>query len=188
MRQSKLGFPRGWMAAFLTLGILLASAADAADAKSYTARIIKPGWTGMITARIDIAALSTPEEMAGFLKAAQTGGTAGFLKAFNKTRNGMIRFYGIEQPAIRIHAVYEEATETGTRVEFFAENRTLVGGRDASVTAQLFLAGVLELDAEGSGTGSLYENALCGMTAEGRMQMQSYRTAPSQLISVRPVK
>jgi hypothetical protein len=152
------------------------------------ARVLKPEFPNTITVKIEIAGFSTPEEIAALQTALKEHGEAAFRKAFRRNVKGSLLFYGIEQPSIKFHAAFETPTEKGRKLSLFAENRIVLTGPGQAIMGLLFLVVDLEIDAEGNGEGRLYENAYVKFTADGRLELESYRTSPAQLIQVRRAK
>lgn len=173
-------------AAVFILAVLAAPAR--AEKQQFKARVLKPGFANNITVKVEVSGFSTPEEIAALQESLRTNGEATFRKAFRKAVKGSLLFYGIEQPSIKFHAAFETATEKGRTLTLFAENRVVLSGPDQTVLGLLFLVVVLEIDAEGNGEGRLYENATIKFTPDGRLDIDSYRTSPAQLIQVRNAK
>jgi hypothetical protein len=185
MKARRTLFILGLAAAVL---VLEAGAGPAgAEKQSYKARVLKTGFPNNITVKIEVTGVSTPEEVAG-LQDALANGEGAFRKAFHRTVKGSLMFYGIEQPSVKFHAAFETPTERGRTLTLFSDNRIVLSGPGQAVMGLLFLVVVLELDAEGNGEGRLYENAYIKFTPDGRLDIESYRTAPAQLIQVRRAK
>lgn len=178
-------FGRG-LAAALALGLIAGPVF--AEKQVFKARVLKPGFPNNITVKIEVESFSTPEEIAALQATLQTNGEAAFRKAFVKTAKGRLMFYGIEQPSIKFHAAFETPAEKGRRLTLFGENRIVLSGPGQAVMGLLFLAVVLDVDSAGNGDGRLYESASLKFTEDGRLEINSYRTAPAQLIQVRSSK
>jgi|GEM_PF-1190497 hypothetical protein len=158
-----------------------------ADKQTFRARVIKPDFPNNITVKLDLSEFSTPDEIAA-LRSALDEGEKAFLKTFRKKAKGSLMFYGIEQPSIKFYAAFEAPTEKGRAIALFAENRTVLSGPGQAYSGLLFLVATLEVDAQGNGEGRLYENAYIKFTPDGRLDIESYRTVPAQLIQVRLAK
>ncbi|MBM3311141.1 MAG: hypothetical protein FJY80_06510 [Candidatus Aminicenantes bacterium] len=184
-RQSRCIPPFALAVIAVLLG--LAGGLAGAEKQTFRARVIKPDFPNNITVKVDISEFSTPEEIAA-LRSAMDEGERAFRKTFRKTAKGNLMFYGIEQPSIKFYAAFEAPTEKGRAIALFAENRTILTGPGQAYTGLLFLVVTLEVDAEGNGEGRLYENAYIKFTSDGRLDLESYRTVPAQLIQVRPAK
>jgi hypothetical protein len=175
-----IGFAAALLA-FATAGL------PGAEKQSFRARLLKPGYPSNITVKIEVTGFSTPEEIAA-LQQTLGGGEAAFRKAFRSKVKGSLMFYGIEQPSIKFHAAFEAPTEKGRAITLFGENRIVLSGPDQLEMGFFFLVVSFEIDAEGNGEGRLYENASIKFTPDGRLGLESYRTAPAQIIQVRRAK
>jgi len=177
------------LAVGLAASVVLSAAAglSAAEKQTFRARVVKPDFPNNITVKIEITSFSTPEEITA-LRAAMDEGERAFRKTFRKAVKGSLMFYGIEQPSVKFYAAFESPTEKGRSIILFSENRVILSGPGQAYAGLLFLVISLEVDAEGNGEGRLYESAYIKFTPDGRLDIESYRTAPSQLIQVRLAK
>ena len=186
MKMKRAALMAGLAAAALVL--TAPAQTDKVEKQQFKARVLKTGFANNVTVKIEVSAFSSPEEIAALNAALKEGGERAFRKAFVKTVKGRLMFYGIEQPSIKFHAAFETATEKGRTLTFFAENRAVLSGPGETVLGLLFLVVALDIDAAGNGEGRLTENAYIKFTPDGRLELDSYRTSPAQLIQVRAAK
>jgi hypothetical protein len=142
----------------------------------------------VLTIAIEVRGYSTPEEIAGLVKAYNERGEAGFHEAFRALKKGTIRIVSGRGMNIEFHAAREYPTDKGSRIELIAENsRFELGGSQASFSGLLFLVAILEVDAQGRGEAKIYEDSTCRFV-DGQLVLDEFKRAPKFITGLTRLK
>ena len=157
----------------------------------FRARLITSGGPiqeKMLSLKITIDSFTTKDEVRQLQKVLNESGTSKFLRAFRKTKKGIINFLGARGMSMRINAAQSILTESGRKILVFTERQSW----DSEITVRvsgkyLFIVIELEIDKNWKVTGKFYPGANIQMTREGTIEIESFQP-PKMLVGVRKVK
>lgn len=176
--------------AFSISAFFLVSIAPAQEAKEeFTARVLQGGMESTESVKkikITIDGYSTEEEILNLIGIMGQQGYEPFMGAFRALNKGTFFPIGARGIKIIIHGAHSIPTEKGRKILLFTERQSWDVESNQRVDPRFtFMVIELDLDAQGKGTGKIYEQAAMRMTPQRTFEMEGYNAPPKQLWDVR---
>jgi len=174
----------------LAAGVVLAAPLGAADV--FKARFLTgkgPIEPPIVDVQIEVTSWTTLEEVQRLQQVVSGGDFQAFLNAFNAMDKGVVRFKYARGWNLPIRAAVTVPTEKGKRVMLFMYRENWQSGSVKAHGRNYFMVIDFTLNEKGKGGGRFYEDAMIKLDpVQGRVEMESYGSAPKSFPSVQEVK